>query len=184
MNLVEIKQPQFDVELYIAYATEDNFTGKKLYENPYCFLHPEAAEALKVAIKLAAVLGYRFKLFDAFRPLEVQQRLWDDTPDPDYISEPVHGKTPHCRGIAIDLNLIDKYGNELDMGTGFDAFTPLSHHGRTDISEEAQINRYILIGIMVAAGWEINPNEWWHYQLPDYAKYTKVTDKEAGTNML
>ena len=55
------------------------------------------------------------------------------------------------------------------MGTAFDAFTPLSHHGRTDVSAEAQRNRLLLMGLMTAAGWDFYRNEWWHYQLFDAA---------------
>ena len=53
------------------------------------------------------------------------------------------------------------------MGTAFDAFTPLSHHGRTDVSAEAQRNRLLLMGLMTSAGWDFYRNEWWHYQLFD-----------------
>ena len=53
------------------------------------------------------------------------------------------------------------------MGTGFDEFSPKSHHGRTDISKEAQLNRFILMGIMTSAGWDFYRNEWWHYTLAD-----------------
>ena len=185
MTLVEIKKPDFDVDLYIAYATDDNFTNAPLYKNPYCFLHETAAKHLKTAIELASAVGLRIKIFDAFRPLEVQQALWKSNPNPEFISNPETGKTPHCRGIAADLTLIDKDGVELDMGTGFDAFTPLSHHGVIDgISSEALLNRHILMGIMTAAGWDFNPNEWWHYQLPNFEIYKKLTDESANTNML
>jgi D-alanyl-D-alanine dipeptidase len=51
------------------------------------------------------------------------------------------------------------------MGTPFDAFTPLSHHGRLDITAEAQRHRALLLGIMTAAGWDFYSSEWWHYQL-------------------
>ena len=45
------------------------------------------------------------------------------------------------------------------MGTAFDAFTPLSHHGRTDVSAEAQRNRLLLMGLMTApAGTSIATN--------------------------
>ncbi len=184
MSLVEINKPEFDVDFYLAYATEDNFTKRKLYKNALCYLHSDAAEALKKSIKFAKALGFRIKIFDAFRPLEIQQALWKDYPNPEFISNPETGRTPHCRGIAVDLTLIDMKGKELDMGTGFDEFSPKSHHGNLEISKESQTNRHIFMGIMTLAGWHYNPNEWWHYQLPNWDRYEKYTDKDAKTNML
>jgi len=176
--------PSAELLIDIRYATADNFTGKPVYKAAKCFLHPKAAEHMEKAIALAAELGLRFKIFDAYRPLEVQQALWNHTPDPDFLSEPGVGSTPHCRGVAIDLTLIDKAGNALDMGTGFDEFTPKSHHGNTKISKQAQQNRFTLLGIMTAAGWDFYRNEWWHYQLFNARQFPVLSDKEAGTRLV
>jgi D-alanyl-D-alanine dipeptidase len=184
MTLVKIDPTEYDVDMYLSYGTIDNFTGRTLYKNSICYLHSEAAEKLKTAIILAKGIGLKIKIFDGFRPLDVQQMLWDHTPDPEFISNPQTGRTPHCRGVAVDLTLIDSSGKELDMGTEFDAFTPLSHHGNINVSVEGQRNRHILMGIMTKSGWDFNPNEWWHYQLPNPLQYEKLNDAEAGTNML
>jgi D-alanyl-D-alanine dipeptidase len=164
MSLVEIAAPTYDVEIFIAYATAQNFTGRPVYARPGCYLHPDAAVCLAKAIGLAKVLDLRFKIFDAFRPAEAQWVLWNHTPDPEFLADPRRG-SPHSMGVAVDLTLIDSAGRELDMGTAFDAFTPQSHHGVLDISPDAQRNRAILLGIMTAAGWDFYRNEWWHYQL-------------------
>lgn len=182
-DLVAIKQPEFDVDFYVAYATENNFTGRVLYKKSDCYLHKDAAALLQNAIKYAAVLGLRFKVFDTYRPLEIQQELWDDTPDPNFISNPQTGAVTHCRGVAIDITLVDKNGQELDMGTGFDAFTPLSYHGNMEISPEAQKNRHMLIGIMTTAGWDFYRNEWWHYQMFEPRKYPVIKDSDAKTGI-
>ncbi len=182
--LRKIAPPEYDVEICLLYATADNFTGKPVYQpNAECFLHEKAAEHLCEAIRLAAALGLRIKIFDAYRPTEAQWKLWEHTPDPDFLADPRRG-SPHSRGVAIDLNLIDQNGRELDMGTAFDAFTPLSHHGRTDISAEAQRNRLLLMGIMTTAGWDFYRNEWWHYQLFNSREYPLWDDKVAGTNIM
>lgn len=182
-NLVKIKQPEFDVDFYVAYATDDNFTGKPLYKSSDCYLHEEAAMRLQKAIELAAAIGLRLKVFDTYRPIEIQQELWDDNPDPNFISNPVTGAVTHCRGVAIDLTLIYKAGNELDMGTGFDAFTSLSYHGNLEISADAQRNRYTLMGIMSTAGWDFYSHEWWHYQLFEPRKYPVIKDSDAKTGL-
>lgn len=183
--LVPITQADFDVEIDIVYATSRNFTGTPVYKNPSCFLHEQAADALHKAIKLARELGYRFKVFDAFRPHEAQWALWNHTPDPEFLSHPETGSMPHCRGVAVDLTLLDGNNHPLDMGTAFDAFTPLSHHGvTTGINTTAQQNRFTLLGIMTAAGWDFYRNEWWHYQLFNSRQFPLLTDAIAGTKMI
>ena len=164
MPLTRIAPPDFDVDLDLRYATADNVTGAPIYANAAAYLHPIAAELLQRAIELARPLGYRFKIFDAFRPPEAQWALWNAYPSAEFVADPRRGG-PHSRGAAVDLTLIDGQGRELEMGTGFDAFTAQAHHARTDITLEAQRNRALLLGIMTAAGWDFFKNEWWHYQL-------------------
>ena len=164
MDLVSIGPPDHDVVLDLRYATPDNVTGTPIYNRPVAMLHPEAAEKLESAIELARPLGLRFKIFDAFRPTEAQWRLWHAFASDEFVADPRRG-SPHSRGAAVDLTLVDAQGRELDMGTGFDAFTTQAHHARTDISADAQRNRALLLGIMTAAGWDFFKNEWWHYQL-------------------
>ncbi len=168
--LVEIKPPQYDVDIALAYATPNNFISKPVYKRNDCFLHRDAAESLGWAIELALVLDLRLKIFDGFRPQEVQEEFWRFRPDPEFLADPKVGSN-HSRGVAVDLTLVDKDGVELDMGTAFDEFTSLSHHHNPKVSMLARKNRYILLGIMAAAGWEHNPREWWHYQLPQAHKY-------------
>lgn len=180
MSLVEIAPPAYDVLIDIAYATANNFTGKPVYARPGCYLHADAALHLAQAMALAAQLGLKFKIFDAFRPSEAQWVLWDHTPDPNFLADPRRG-SPHSMGVAVDLTLVDGTGRELDMGTGFDAFTPLSHHGALAISAEAQRNRVVLLGIMTAVGWDFFRNEWWHYQLFDArARYPVLGDNAVS----
>ena len=181
--LVEIAPPAFAVVTDIAYATANNITGQPVYRRPACYLHPDAAEKLGRAIALAAALGFGLKIFDAYRPTAAQWALWNAKPDPDFLADPRRG-SPHSRGVAVDLTLLDREGRELDMGTPFDAFTPLSHHGRTDVSVTAQRNRLLLIGLMTAAGWDFYRNEWWHYQLFDSRRYPLIDDGQAAPPMM
>lgn len=181
--LVEITESSHPVTIRIAYATADNFTGKPVYKAARCFLHPEALACLERAIAIAAVQGLHFLIFDAYRPPEAQWKLWEHTPDPHFLADPAKG-SPHSRGVAIDLTLLDRNGIPLDMGTEFDAFTPLSHHGNMEITPEAQNNRLLLMGIMTTAGWDFYRNEWWHYQLFNSRQYALVPDAESGANMM
>src|SRR6185369_5892713 len=119
MAMVEITTADFDVEIALAYATAENITGKPIYRQAACYLHENAAAKLRVAIQLAAPLGLRFKIFDAYRPGEAQWKLWEAFPSEEFVANPRRG-SPHSRGVAVDLTLIDAGGKELDMGSGFD----------------------------------------------------------------
>lgn len=139
---------------------------------------------LRRAIGMAAPLGLKLRIFDGYRPTEAQWVFWRFRPDPNYFAHPRRG-SPHSRGVAVDLTLIRAAdGTALDMGTGFDALTPRSHHGSLDVSLEAQRNRLLLLGLMSAAGFDFYGNEWWHYQLFNARRYPLLSDSAAGTNLM
>lgn len=184
MPLVDVAPPMLDLDLDLRYASPDNIAGRVIYRRPRALLHPAAAHALGRAAALAAVQGLRLRLFDAFRPAEAQWVLWRACPDPAFVADPRRGSA-HARGVAVDLTLVDAAsGQALDMGTGFDEMGPRAHHGCLDVSPAAQRNRALLLGLMASAGWVHYPCEWWHYQLPDAARYPLLTDRAAGAGML
>ncbi|MEX2451728.1 MAG: D-alanyl-D-alanine dipeptidase [Rhodospirillales bacterium] len=183
MALIEITPQSHDVDIDLAYADFENFTGAPIYAEARCYLHPEAEALLVKARTLAAVLGYRLKIFDAFRPVEAQWALWNHTPDPAYIADPRRG-SPHSRGAAVDLTLLDGSGRALEMGTPFDDFTGKAHHGSLDIAVSAQRNRTVLLGIMTSAGWDYYRNEWWHYQLFDARRLPTISDSALPRSMM
>ncbi|HEX9490838.1 MAG TPA: D-alanyl-D-alanine dipeptidase [Stellaceae bacterium] len=183
MSLAEITPESHQVVIELAYATARNLTGRPVYRRSACYLHTEAAAKLSRAVALAGGLGLGVKIFDAFRPSEAQWLLWNACPDPNFLADPRRG-SPHSRGAAVDLTLLDAAGREFDMGTPFDAFTPLSHHGNTEISAEAQRNRFVLLGLMSAAGWDFYGNEWWHYQLFNARQYPLLGDADLPESMM
>jgi D-alanyl-D-alanine dipeptidase len=159
----------------LRYATTDNFTGINLY-GPFnlAFLHRFAANMLATA---AASLqqrepGHRLLVLDATRPPSVQQKLWDHvagTAMQAYIADPAKGSI-HNFGLAVDLTIIDADGNELDMGTAYDTFDPLSQPAlevkfetEGKLTGEQIANRKLLRRIMEEAGFIQLPHEWWHY---------------------
>ena len=183
MTLVPISAAEYGVDIRLAYATAENFTGRPIYRHARCYLHADAAAALRRAVDLAGGLGYRLKIFDAFRPSEAQWVMWTHTPDPEFLADPRRG-SPHSRGVAVDLTLLDAAGEALDMGTGFDDFTPLSHHASLAVSPAAQANRLMLLGIMTAAGWDFYRNEWWHYQLFNSRQYPLYSDSALKDGLM
>ncbi|MBC36913.1 MAG: D-alanyl-D-alanine dipeptidase [Rickettsiales bacterium] len=183
MKLAEIKEEKYHLKLDLRYATKNNFTKKKIYQKPVAFLQKEAAIKLKKSVDLAKEMKLKIKIFDAYRPVEAQWKLWDHTPNPDFIADPKKG-SPHSRGVAIDLTLIDDDEKELEMGTGFDNFTKLAFHGNMSIPKICQKNRLLLLGLMTAAGWDFYEKEWWHYQLFDTKKYPLIKANEAPINIM
>jgi len=184
MILVEIVPPRFDVELALAYASAQNLTGRAVYGRAACYLHPEAADALERAIMLAATLGLRLRIFDGYRPTEAQEVFWRFRPDPNYFTPPERG-SPHSRGVAVDLTLVRiADGAALEMGTGFDTLSARSHHGSLEVSAEAQRNRYLLLGLMSAAGFDFYVNQWWHYQLFNARRFPLLSDSALGTRIM
>lgn len=179
-NLVKITQQDYDIIFDIRYATKNNFTGEEIYENSDLYLHKDSAEKLKIAINYADQLGYKIKVFDGYRSLAVQTKLFEQINDERYVSDPKKGVAGHTRGISIDLTLVDKKTNkELDMGTEFDCFEETAHH-RPDVDKQVLQNRLILAGIMSVSGFTPLPSEWWHYNLrtyliyPDYKNHPKI----------
>jgi D-alanyl-D-alanine dipeptidase len=182
MPLIKITASD-DLLIDLAYGTTQNFTGKVIYQQSGCYLHKEAVPCLEKAMALARPLGLRLKILDAFRPVEAQQVLWSVVPDEQYEANPAKGSN-HSRGVAVDLTLVDSEGRELDMGTPFDDFTVQSHHGNQDISLKAQQNRFLLLGIMSAAGWDFYQCEWWHYQLFDPKRFVLLSDESLDDSMM
>lgn len=175
-GLVHITEQAFDVVIDLKYAQSDNFTGQVIYQHDQCYLHPTAAQALQQAVQVAKSLGFKIKVFDAFRPQSAQERLWQVCPNPDYVADPKIGSN-HTRGVAIDLTLISRRTEEeLDMGTPFDTMDARSHHFYKGLPEEQmQINRMYLLTVMLTAGFVHHPREWWHYQLPQAHSYSLVS---------
>jgi D-alanyl-D-alanine dipeptidase len=103
-ELVEVKRVIPDIVLDIRYATPDNFTGKTLYSSADCFLAREVASALKKVQEDLKKQGYRLKIFDGYRPLSVQKKMWKVYPDANYVANPEKGSV-HNKGYAIDLTL-------------------------------------------------------------------------------
>jgi len=152
-TFVNIKSYSKDFIFDMKYATEDNFLKTKVYECDACYLRLKTVEALIKANERFQKKGYKIKLFDCYRPLDVQKKMWEIVPNTTYVANPKRGSI-HNRGGAIDITLVDKEGNELEMGTKFDHFGPESSHLYSDLSSEVMKNRKLLKKIMIKNGFE------------------------------
>lgn len=153
------------IAIDIKYATTDNFTKKQIYKCGKCFLRPEATEKIVKAHKiLKEKYGYGLKMFDCYRPLPAQQRLWDVVPNADYVTPPSKGSM-HNKGLAVDLTIVDKDGKELDMGTPYDFFGKEAHTDNLSLPKQVLENRNILKSVMNEVGFNGIRTEWWHFSL-------------------
>ncbi|WP_200906209.1 M15 family metallopeptidase [Limnoraphis robusta] len=144
--------------------------------------------------------GWKILIFDAYRPVEVQQFMVDYTFSellktrelkPDLISaeqcqailEEVYQfwavpsldpatPPPHSTGAAIDITLVNHTGKIVDMGSPIDEISPRSypnHFAESShlVEQEYHQNRLILAAVMISAGFQQHPNEWWHFSYGD-----------------
>ena len=174
-SLVDINKVNPNIILDIRYATKNNFLKKKVYPEARCFLRKAAAEKLNLIQKELETIGLGLKIFDGYRPLSVQREMWKIMPDKRYVADPAKGSR-HNRGAAVDLTLVDKNGNELEMPTPFDSFEKRAHHSYQNLSDKIKQNRWILRTIMEKYGFKPITSEWWHYDLIGWSKYS-ILDK-------
>ncbi len=174
-SLVDATTVVADLVVDLRYATEDNFLKRKVYpDSARCLLLPESAQRLKKAADALRAKGYRLKVYDCYRPRAVQWEMWKIMPVPGYVANPRTGSN-HNRGGAVDLTLTTLEGQEVEMPTPFDTFSPAAHHGYAGGTEASRTHREILREAMEGVGFKRNRMEWWHYDLPD-AKKRPVLD--------
>jgi D-alanyl-D-alanine dipeptidase len=111
------------------------------------------------------------KIYDGYRPLSVQQKMWDLVRDERYVSNPAVNRGRHTRGTAVDVTLIDRMGNDLDMPSTFDDFTEAAHRDAKTMTATQRANMRKLEAAMAAHGFEPYPFEWWHYDFRGWKNY-------------
>lgn len=107
--------------------------------------------------------GYSLLIWDAFRPVSAQFRLWEVCPDPAYVANPEKGYSSHSRGNTVDITLVTLDGEPVEMPTDFDDFTAMADGIISDVGEEAAANARAAGGRHgTAAGFKPYSAEWWH----------------------
>lgn len=163
-TFVNLKDYSKDFVYDMKYATDDNFLKAKVYDCAECFLRLKTVEALIAANKDFMKKGYKIKLFDCYRPLSIQKKMWEIVSNPEYVADPKKGSI-HNRGGAVDISIVDTAGKEVDMGTPFDFFGIQAGHNYTKLSKKVLLNRKYLKKVMVKNGFNSFDSEWWHYNL-------------------
>jgi D-alanyl-D-alanine dipeptidase len=163
------------VTLDLRYASPRNLCGRDLYQGcREAWLHREAFVRLEQAVAaLSRRQGrWRLRIYDAARPLQVQEQLFAQvrgSAQQVYVADPARHSV-HNYGFALDVGLQDEDGQELDLGTPFDAFDEaaqprleetLLKEGR--LSPRQRDLRMVLRECLVAGGFTQHPLEWWHF---------------------
>ncbi|MBR1808541.1 MAG: M15 family metallopeptidase [Paludibacteraceae bacterium] len=184
-DFVEVTEAVPDVILEIRYYGTYNFVGARIdgYERPLALLTREAADSLRAVSDDVIKLGYRLKIYDAYRPQRAVNHFirWaedvQDTAmkavfypmvDKSLLFEQgyIAARSSHSRGSTVDLTLLNAAtGKELDMGSPFDWFGDESHPDyRCPLYRQSE-NRLVLRNAMLRHGFEGIDSEWWHFTL-------------------
>jgi len=172
-DLVNLTKVDPRIRLDIRYAGSNNFMGIPLYERAAAFLQRPAAEALGRAQKALAAKGYGLMIHDAYRPWFVTWMFWEATPPEDhvFVADPAKGSR-HNRGCAVDLTLYDlKTGKVVEMPSRYDEASTRSYANFVGGTTRQRALRDLLREAMVAEGFEVLPEEWWHFDFRDWRRY-------------
>jgi D-alanyl-D-alanine dipeptidase len=156
----------------LKYCGNENFMKQPLYPHTNTtYLRKPAAVALAAVQEKLLQKGLGLKIWDAYRPYSVTEKMWEVVKDDRYAADPKFG-SGHNRGIAVDLTIINlATGEELNMGTGFDNFSDTAHVDFKNLPEEVMKNRMLLQQLMQDNGFKVLDTEWWHFYLTDAKKY-------------
>ena len=159
--------------LEIRYATEQNITGKKIYVDRRAWLREETIRKLAQVARELEEKGYRLVLWDGWRPASAQKALWAAKPDGRFLTPP-NRISRHTRGTSVDVSLADRNGKTLEMPSDHDEFTDRADEDFCDVPKEVAQRARLLRKAMFRAGFSGVPDEWWHYDLRDWASYEPI----------
>lgn len=199
-SLVDIQTINSAIRVELKYATADNFMKQVLYAKiRKAYLQKDVAIRLGNCQKWLSsnYPGMFLLVYDAVRPLEVQQRMWnalDSIPIARrvrFVSNPANHSL-HNYGAAVDLTVCDANGNPLDMGAGYDDMREIAYPkyearflASGQLSKEQVNNRLILRRAMQSQQFRQLETEWWHFNACSRnqakSKYTVVKTESEIT---
>ncbi|CAN5419818.1 hypothetical protein BH10ACI2_BH10ACI2_05700 [soil metagenome] len=172
-DLIELIKLDKTIKLDIRYATANNFVGKPVYPEARAFLQRPAAEAVVRVHQWLGKQGLGIVIYDGYRPWAITKLFWEVVREDQrkFVADPAKG-SKHNRGCAIDLGIYDlKTGKAIPMPSGYDEFTERASPDYAGGTDEERSNRDKLRQLMEAAGFTVNPNEWWHFDYKGWEQY-------------
>ena len=163
-TFVNLKDYSSDFIYDMRYATDNNFLKAQVCDCAECLIRYKTVKALIKANNAFMRKGFQIKLYDCYRPLDIQKRMWTIVSNPKYVADPSKGSI-HNRGGAVDITLVNLDGEAVPMGTDFDFFGIEASHKYINLPTDVISNRKFLKKIMTASGFQSFDSEWWHYNL-------------------
>lgn len=170
IQLVRLSDLDPDFIIDLRYAQRKNFLNKVIYTSNVCYINKHTAKLLIKAKNIFRRDGYRVRIWDAYRPIRAQKKLFELFPDTDYVAKPpdmsklTSFKPSHMNGMCVDLTLTDMYGNNIKMPTEFDDFSRKSSILYPFTPKEEKNNALYLKFVMEGCGFESYEKEWWHFE--------------------
>ena len=156
---------QYDVKVSMKLSTSETSIGEPFYERNLSLIQYDTLQKLVKAINIFKRAGYTVVIYDAYRPTSVQQRWFDVVRVHKWVANPDIGMGGiHDRGTALDISLIDKDGNELEMPTPMHTFTEASARNSEEMTDTARANMDYMTRVMTSCGFTYINSEWWHFQ--------------------
>ena len=186
-RFVDIQSVDPTIIVELRYAARNNLVGQPLYPpGTRAVARPEVASALAVAQGFLRRYQYGLKIWDAYRPVAVQAKLWQASHNSDYVANPEIGVgSLHSWGIAVDATLVDSHGNrDVRMPTDFDKFTPAAMWPYMGSSFEIGGHVRLLNYAMHKAGFWGLRTEWWHFTIADWQKYLPPEKAKSAAQVL
>ena len=201
-SIVDVQSINPNIKIELKYATTDNFMRIKLYETiNRAYLQKDVAQRLASCQKYLETInpGYSLLIYDAIRPVSVQQKMWDalDSLPPDerskFVSNP-QNRSNHNFGAAIDLTICDENNKPLDMGAGYDDIREIAYPRLEkkflksgELKAFHIANRELLRKVMRSQNFTNITTEWWHFNACSREEATKkykvlMSEKEFTIN--
>jgi len=171
--LVDIRSVDPTIVIELRYAERNNLVGHPLYPSGTCALaRPEVASGLAAAQAFLRRYQFGLKIWDAYRPVAVQEKLWQASHNSDYVANPEVGVgSLHSWGVAVDATLVDTWNRPVRMPSDFDDFTPAAMWRYAGPHPDVRAHVHLLQMAMRNAGFWGLRTEWWHFTIADWQKY-------------
>ena len=180
-ELVRVSDYIPDAKIDIKYATADNFTKGRIYDFDDAYLRYGTVMKLKKASDVLREKGYKIVIWDAYRPQSAQFVLFENAPDPTFVSDPSKGNSSHSSGGTVDISLITFDGAAVEMPSEFDEFSDKANRNYSDVSETAANNSNLLEKAMQDAGFKGYSAEWWHYTDTDSYEFDDIKNVKPAS---
>jgi D-alanyl-D-alanine dipeptidase len=180
--LVDIQSVDPTIVVELRYAGNNNFLKHSLYpQGMRARARPEVAAALSKAQMALRQYQYGLKIWDAYRPVSVQTKLWEASRNSDFVANPEVGVgSLHSWGIAVDATLVDSWNRPVSMPSDYDDFTPAAMWRYMGPSFQVLGHVRLLQWAMHRAGFWGMRTEWWHFTIADWRKFLPEEARQSA----